>query len=47
MVTLLLELGMAPHIARHGGLEITMQVYAHANRKAMREAMRQFGEQFL
>lgn len=51
MVTLLLELGVAPHIvqaiARHAGMEITMQVYAHANMQAMREAMRQLGEQFL
>ncbi|HEX3781929.1 MAG TPA: site-specific integrase [Pseudonocardiaceae bacterium] len=51
MVTLLLELGVAPHIvqaiARHAGMEITMMTYAHANMAAMRDAMRQLGEQFL
>lgn len=48
MVTLLLVLGVAPHIvqalARHSGMEITMQVYAHANMAEMRKAMKQLGK---
>ncbi|HEV3360001.1 MAG TPA: hypothetical protein VG247_24570 [Pseudonocardiaceae bacterium] len=33
--------------ARHAGMEITMQTYAHANMAAMRDATRQLSEQFL
>jgi integrase len=48
MVTLLLEWGTPPHIvqalARHAGIEMTMNVYAHANLDAMREAVNQFDQ---
>lgn len=48
MVTLLLVLGVPPHIvqalARHSGMEITMQLYAHANLAEMRKAMNQLGK---
>ena len=43
MVTLLLELGVPPHvvqaIAGHADIEVTMKIYAHANLDAMRSAM--------
>jgi integrase len=51
MVTILLELKVPPHIAqriaRHAGMDITMQVYAHANMAEMRKAMNRLGKQFL
>jgi integrase len=43
LVSLLLELGVPPHIvqaiARHAGLDVTMTIYAHTNLHAMREAL--------
>jgi integrase len=48
MVTLLLELGVPPHIvqaiAGHANIDVTMKVYAHANLDAMREAMGKFND---
>jgi integrase len=43
VVTLLLELDTPPHvvqaIARHADLDVTMNIYAHTNLDAMREAL--------
>ena len=48
VVTLLLELGVPPHlvqaIARHANLEITMKIYAHSNLDAMREGMKRLDD---
>lgn len=44
MVTLLLELGVSPHlvqaIARHAHVDITLMIYAHTNLDAMRAAVK-------
>jgi integrase len=43
VVSLLMELGVPPHvvqaIARHADVKVTMKVYAHANLDAMRQAL--------
>ena len=48
MVTLLLELGVPPHIvqalARHANIEITMKIYAHANLDVMRAAAKRLDD---
>jgi integrase len=48
MVTLLLDLGTAPHIvqaiARHADIEVTMKPYAHANLDDMRAAVSKLGD---
>jgi integrase len=48
MVTLLLELGVPPHlvqaIARHANVDITMKIYAHTNLDAMREGMKRLDD---
>jgi integrase len=48
MVTLLLELGVPPHIvqalARHANVDLTLRIYAHANLAAMREAVKRLDD---
>jgi integrase len=48
VVTLLLELGVPPHlvqaIARHAHVDITLKIYAHSNLDAMREGMRRLDD---
>ncbi|MGI5237007.1 tyrosine-type recombinase/integrase [Dactylosporangium sp. CA-139066] len=48
MVTLLLELGVPPHlvqaIARHADVDITLKIYAHTNLDAMREGMKRLDD---
>ncbi|GIH10307.1 site-specific integrase [Rhizocola hellebori] len=48
MVSLLLELGVPPHIvqalARHADVEITLKIYAHTNLDAMRQAARRLDD---
>jgi integrase len=43
VVSLLMELGVPPHvvqaIARHADVKITLKVYSHANLDAMRQAL--------
>ena len=43
VVSLLMELGVPPHvvqaIARHADVKVTLKVYAHANLDAMRQAL--------
>jgi integrase len=45
VVSLLMELGVAPHIvqaiARHADVKVTLKIYAHANLDAMRQALSQ------
>jgi integrase len=51
VVTLLLELGVPPHlvqaIARHADVDITMKIYAHSNLDAMREAVKRLDDRLL
>ena len=48
VVTLLLELGVPPHlvqaIARHADVDITMKIYAHSNLDAMRETVKRLDD---
>jgi integrase len=48
VVTLLLELGVPPHIvqaiARHANVDITLKIYAHANLDAMRAAVKRLDD---
>ncbi len=48
MVTLLLDLGVPPHVvqalARHADVEITLKIYAHTNLDAMRQAARRLDD---
>jgi integrase len=45
IVSLLMELGVPPHvvqaIARHADVKVTLKIYAHANLDAMRQALGQ------
>lgn len=47
-VTLLLDLGLPPHIVRdivgHAAIEVTMTIYAHASLDEKREALRKLDE---
>jgi integrase len=49
MVTLLLDLGVPPHlvqaIARHAHVDITLKIYAHTNLDAMRAAVKRLDDQ--
>jgi integrase len=51
MVTLLLELGVPPHvvqaIARHAHVDITLKIYAHTNLDVMREAVKRLDDRLL
>jgi integrase len=48
VVTLLLELGVPPHlvqaIARHAHVDITLKIYAHTNLDAMRAAVKRLDD---
>jgi integrase len=48
MVTLLLDLGVAPHlvqaIARHADVDITLKIYAHTKLDAMREGLKRLDD---
>jgi integrase len=48
MVTLLLDLGVPPHlvqaIARHADVDITLKIYAHTNLDAMREGLKRLDD---
>jgi integrase len=48
VVSVLMDLGVPPHvvqaIARHSDVKITLQIYAHANLTAMREALGELDE---
>jgi integrase len=47
-VTLLLDLGVPPHVVReivgHADIQVTMTIYAHASMAEKREAMRRLDE---
>ncbi|WP_243420965.1 tyrosine-type recombinase/integrase [Micromonospora globispora] len=49
MVTLLLDLGVPPHlvqaIARHAHVDVTLKIYAHTNLDAMRAAVKRLDDQ--
>ncbi|GAA4567856.1 hypothetical protein GCM10023176_21050 [Micromonospora coerulea] len=49
MVTLLLDLGVSPHlvqaIARHAHVDITLKIYAHTNLEAMRAAVKRLDDE--
>ncbi|WP_240942519.1 hypothetical protein [Planosporangium thailandense] len=48
MVTLLLDLGVPPHlvqaIARHADVDITLKIYAHTNLDARREGLKRLDD---
>ena len=47
-VTLLLDLGVPPHVVReivgHSAIEVTMTIYAHASLEEKRKALDKLGE---
>jgi integrase len=47
-VTLLLDLGVPPHVVRdivgHSDIEVTMTIYAHVSIEEKRKALRKLGE---
>jgi integrase len=47
-VTLLLDLGVPPHVVRdivgHSDIEVTMTIYAHVSLEEKRNALRKLGD---